>query len=172
MKQDLPLDARIGHPLKSWELLENAMGYFFLVGVFLFAALTNHQEYIKEQYFLFGFLFGLNICHLVICGIMAHATHETFTYWNNMIFIGNFLMMFFNTLTFHIVGDRIPSYEFLVGMIVLTGVCQVYLYLRWIMDITLILGIRVFFVKPVTAQGEAETRDQPDIESEEGSLNP
>jgi len=125
------------------------IGYFLFVAIFLWAALLNEQEYVKDHYFLFGTLFGFNVAHLIICGIMDHACHSTFSYWKNMIFILNIFAMFFNSLTFEIVGQRLPANDFLLTMVLVTVVCQLFLYLGWIVDLTFILKVRMFFVKKV-----------------------
>lgn len=80
-----------------------------------------------------------------------------------MIFCFNLIAMFFNTLTFSIVGDRAPTREFLLSLIVLTLGCQLFLYVRLMLDISYILKIRIFFVKkpePAKEETDLESRDQ------------
>jgi hypothetical protein len=87
---------------------------------------------------------------------MDHATHSTFSYSSNKIFLGNFLVMFSNTLAFDVIGNRLPATEFLVGMIFITAFCQVYLYGRWIWDISHILKIKIFQVKSMKVEDQEE----------------
>lgn len=166
-KRGMPQDERLGHPFKMTQLAENVFGYIILVLVFAWGGALNQQEYLREQYFLFGFLFGLNVVHLIICGIMDHACHTTFTYWRNLVYVMNFFAMFFNSLTFEIVGRRLPAEEFLLALCVITLFCQLYLYFRWIFDLTYILKIRMFFVKPAQVTQDIETSYVS-----EDSLNP
>jgi len=89
------------------------------------------------------------MCHLIICGIMDHASKTTFTYWKNLIFMMNLAVMFFHSLTYEIVGEKLPARDFLLTMLVVTLLFQLYLYLRWIIDLTYILNIKMFFIKRV-----------------------
>ena len=105
------------------------------------------------------------MCHLIICGIMDHASKTTFTYWKNLIFMMNLAVMFFHSLTYEIVGEKLPARDFLLTMLVVTLAFQLYLYLRWIIDLTYILNIRMFFVKRITVEPETQL-DEEDCSSQ------
>lgn len=85
---------------------------------------------------------------------MDHACKTTFTYWKNLIFMMNLAVMFFHSLCYEIVGEKLPAKDFLLTMLCITLFFQLYLYLRWIVDLTYILNIRMFFLKPVPVEPE------------------
>lgn len=100
---------------------------------------------------------------------MDHACKTTFTYWKNLIFMMNLAVMFFHSLAYEIIGEKLPARDFLATMLVVTLFCQLFLYLRWMVDLTYILKIRMFFVNPIQVVEETEDftsyRDEEDCSS-------
>ena len=81
----------------------------------------------------------------------------------------NLAVMFFHSLAYEIIGEKLPARDFLATMLIVTLFCQLFLYLRWMVDLTYILKIRMFFVKPVEVVEETEDytsyRDEEDCSS-------
>ena len=145
---------RLGHKFSFGELFLQLSAFWLFTGVYVWMGMQNDEKYLRDYYFLYALLYSCVIAHAVINIILAHAIESTFSFWTNKIFIGNLLIISANCTVYQITGSRLPGFQFLTGLIIMTFCAEFIQHCAWAIDIAYVLKIKIFQLKPKTTDLE------------------
>ena len=142
-----PKDSQAGENVEYVMLVFQIVAYFVMVGLTTSLAFIGEQPLIEQRGSLFYvvLLQGLLMQHMTVHIMFNHATKEKYTPSENRLFV---LVMCVCTVV-NLFYEYLDVLKCVYMLILIVVVCNFHFIFNTVWEISHILGIRVFKVKPI-----------------------
>eukprot|EP00347_Sterkiella_histriomuscorum_P019715 403340566 len=165
--KDIPQEQRdLGEPLDYSELLKHIVSFYMIYSILSAAVLCQSTNSIIYTYPMIPCMIGVFLyVHNTISIQVAHVSKQKYYSQTRLLMFNVFIMMvYIGLLQFQVV--EINQQIFFSCLMVITGLCQWHYILNVIYEMTVILNIKVFKVKPKNQLFSTEPLREEGVQSQ------